>query len=341
MNNILQQYGSEFHNATLEIMSGGLINQTWKVTANSKHFILQRINDNVFKEPQKIATNIRLLADHLKAIGSDYLLVSTIATKEGEELAFELDKGYFRLTPFVKNSKTIHVVETPEQAYEAALQFGNFTQVFAGFEATQLQVTITDFHNLTFRYQQFEHALHNGNQERIKDCSSEIAEVQNYSHLVSEYIKIVNSPAFKLRVTHHDTKIGNVLFDGANKGICVIDLDTVMPGYFFSDVGDMMRTYLSPTNEEEHDFSKIEVRPDFYKAIVIGYSEAMKGQLSFEEQNSFFFAGQFLIYMQALRFLTDYFNNDQYYGSKYDAHNLVRARNQLCLMQSYATLASR
>ncbi len=340
MNNLLQQYGLQFHNATLEIISGGLINQTWKLTLNEERFILQRINDNVFKEPQKIASNVRLLANHLKEISSDYFLVAPIKTQMGEELAYETSNGYFRLSPFVENSKTIHVVETPEQAYEAALQFGKFTQAFAGFEATQLQVTITDFHNLAFRYKQFEHALRNGNQERINECSSEIATVQSYSHLVSDYLRILNNPNFKLRVTHHDTKISNVLFDSADKGICVIDLDTVMPGYFISDVGDMMRTYLSPANEEETDFTKIEVRQDFFKAIMMGYSDAMKNELSQQEQSSFFFAGQFLIYMQALRFLTDYFNNDQYYGSKYDAHNLMRARNQLCLMQSYATLAS-
>jgi thiamine kinase-like enzyme len=338
MNSILQQYGSQFPNASLEVISGGLINQTWKVTANSESFILQRINDSVFKEPQKIAINIRLLADHLKAVSSDYFLVSAIKTEQGEELAYQQDKGYFRLTPFVANSKTIQVVETPEQAYEAALQFGKFTHAFAGFDATQHQVTIPDFHNLAFRYRQFEHSLRNGNPERIKACADEIATVQSYSRLVGEYTKILSNPAFRLRVTHHDTKISNVLFDVLDKGICVIDLDTVMPGHFFSDVGDMMRTYLSPANEEELDFSKVEVRPDFYKAIMLGYSDAMKGELSFEEQNSFYFAGQFLIYMQALRFLTDYFNNDQYYAIKYDTHNLMRTKNQLRLLQSYSDM---
>ncbi|MCA6406281.1 MAG: aminoglycoside phosphotransferase family protein, partial [Cytophagales bacterium] len=123
MNSILQQFGSQFQNASLEPISGGLINQTWKVSAKGESFVLQRINDTIFKEPAKIATNVRLLADHLASIGSDYFLVSPIRTERGEELAYETGKGYFRLTPFVKNSKTIQVVETPEQAYEAALQF--------------------------------------------------------------------------------------------------------------------------------------------------------------------------------------------------------------------------
>jgi thiamine kinase-like enzyme len=335
MNNILQQYGSHFQNASLEVISGGLINQTWKVTAKGKNFILQRINDNVFKEPKKIATNVRLLANHLKEISSDYFLVSAIKTESGEELAYETGKGYFRLTPFVENSKTIHVVETPEQAYEAALQFGRFSSTFSDFDARQLHVTIPNFHDLAYRYKQFENALLTGNLQRVNACSDEINQIRRYVHLVDEYNRILRNPVFKLRVTHHDTKISNVLFDLDKKGVCVIDLDTVMPGYFFSDVGDMMRTYLSPTNEEETDFSKILVRPMFYHAIVQGYSDGMKGALSEEEQNSFFLAGQFLIYMQALRFLTDYLNNDVYYGAQFEGQNLTRAQNQLSLFSAF------
>jgi thiamine kinase-like enzyme len=335
MNNILQQYGSHFQNASLEVISGGLINQTWKVEANGESFVLQQINDNVFKEPQKIATNIRLLADHLTAIESDYFLVSAIKTESGEELAYEEGSGYFRLTPFVKNSKTIQVVETPDQAYEAALQFGKFSSIFSDFDAKQLQVTIPNFHDLAYRYKQFESVLLKGNPQRVNACSNEIAQIRSYAKLVDEYNRIRMNPAFKLRVTHHDTKISNVLFDLDNKGICVIDLDTVMPGYFFSDVGDMMRTYVSPTNEEEIDLSKIEVRPVFYHAIVQGYSEGMKGALSTKEQNSFFLAGQFLVYMQTLRFLTDYLDNDVYYGSQFEGQNLVRSRNQLTLFSAF------
>ncbi|MCE2996302.1 MAG: phosphotransferase enzyme family protein [Cyclobacteriaceae bacterium] len=340
MKNILLHYGSPFENATLELLSGGLINQTWKVEASGESFILQRINHHVFSDPQRIADNIRLLADHLNSSNSNYQLIAPIKTIKGAELVREAD-GYFRLTPFVKNSKTIHVVETSAQAYEAAFQFGQFTQAFSKFNASQLQTTIPDFHNLKFRYKQFLDSLQNGNTQRIQSCAKEIKEIERYHFLVDQYISIIHNPAFKLRVTHHDTKISNVLFDGSDKGICVIDLDTVMPGYFFSDVGDMMRTYLAPANEEEKDFTKIEVRPDYYHAIVQGYSDAMKDELSKEENTAFFFAGQFLIYMQALRFLTDYFNDDCYYGARYEHHNLTRAQNQLQLLDQFGSLKIR
>jgi thiamine kinase-like enzyme len=340
MKNILLHYGPKFENATLELISGGLINQTWKVDANGESFILQRINHNVFSYPQKIASNVRLLANHLQSINSSYRLITPIKTTAGEELVLEAD-GYFRLTPFVKNSKTIHVVETSAQAYEAAFQFGQFTQAFSKFDASQLQTTIPDFHNLKFRYQQFLDSLQSGNTQRMQACSEEIKEIERYYFLVDQYTGIIHNPAFKQRVTHHDTKISNVLFDSNDKGLCVIDLDTVMPGYFFSDVGDMMRTYLSPANEDESDLTKIVVRPDYFHSIVQGYSDAMKGELSAEERDSFFFAGQFLIYMQALRFLTDYFNDDRYYGARYEYHNLTRAQNQLQLLDQFNSLKSR
>jgi Ser/Thr protein kinase RdoA (MazF antagonist) len=146
---------------------------------------------------------------------------------------------------------------------------------------------------------------------------------------------MLSDPAFKRRVTHHDTKISNVLFDNQDKGLCVIDLDTVMPGYFISDVGDMLRTYLCPVSEEEKDFSKIIVRDEFYKAIINGYKEEMKNELTEKENKYFFYAGKFMIYMQALRFITDHINDDIYYGAKYEGQNLVRASNQMVLLQRY------
>ena len=137
----------------------------------------------------------------------------------------------------------------------------------------------------------------------------------------------------QLRVTHHDTKISNVLFDESGKGICVIDLDTIMPGYFISDLGDMFRTYLSPANEEVKDFNAIDVRDDFFRAIVQGYVSTMGTELTEEEKRLILYSGKFIIYMQAMRFLADYINNDVYYGARYEEQNFVRAGNQLQLLK--------
>jgi len=146
----------------------------------------------------------------------------------------------------------------------------------------------------------------------------------------------VKNNSFVRRVIHHDAKINNVLFDiASDKGLCVIDLDTVMTGYYISDVGDMLRTYLSPASEEESDYNLIEIREDYFHEIVKGYLSEMLSELNEWELLFFVYAGKFAIYMQAIRFLGDYLNNDRYYQVKYAEQNLVRATNQCVLLKKY------
>jgi Ser/Thr protein kinase RdoA (MazF antagonist) len=331
---VLPAYGFDKETSLMEPFGSGLINSTWKVTASGNSFILQRVNDAVFREPEAIADNIRLVAIYLKEHFPAYPFIAPLIAAGGNEMVYIKEKGFYRMFPFVPGSHSKDVVQTPEQAFEAAVQFGRFTHLLSGLDATQLRLTIPSFHDLELRYDQFKQALENGNRERIQNSRELIEQLQSRAFIVDQFKLIRKNPAFKLRVTHHDTKISNVLFDEKDKGICVIDLDTLMPGYFISDVGDMMRTYLSPVNEEETDYSKIEVREDFYKAIVKGYYQEMKEELTSTEKQYFFYAGEFMIYMQALRFLTDHLNNDIYYGAKYQGHNYNRAFNQATLLDA-------
>ncbi len=330
---VLNAYGFKEESTKLERIHAGLINHTWKVTTKGETYILQKVNDVVFKHPEHIAHNIKLLANYLQQHHPGYLFIAPLATNEGNEMFYLIDEGHFRLFPFVPYSHTINVVETPEQAFEASVQFGRFTRQLNGIATSDLKVTIPFFHDLSLRYAQFQTALSNGNPHRIKQSHALIKAILENDEIVSAYNRIKSNPQFKLRVTHHDTKISNVLFDDADKGLCVIDLDTVMPGYFISDVGDMMRTYLSPVSEEEKDFDEIVIRDDFYQAIVSGYLKEMKDELSNTEKKYFFYAGKFMIYMQALRFLSDHLNDDVYYGAAYEGQNAVRANNQLILLQ--------
>jgi len=329
----LKQYGLDSRECIVQPFGSGLINGTWKITKDDATFILQRINHKVFKQPEYIAENIRLVAAHLKLNYPEYLFIAPVKTTTGKEIAFNAAEGYFRLFPFVQRSHTIDVVTDIAEAYEAAKQFGRFTKKLSGFNAAALKITLPDFHNLSLRYQQFETALANGNKERINAAIDTITTIKNYKVIAEEFERIKRDKDFKIRVTHHDTKISNVLFDENNKGLSVIDLDTIMPGYFISDVGDMLRTYLSPANEEEKELSKIEIRPGFLEAIKKGYLEEMHDELTENEKRSFIYAGKFMIYMQAIRFATDYLNNDVYYGQKYEGHNLMRAKNQLTLLE--------
>jgi Ser/Thr protein kinase RdoA (MazF antagonist) len=330
---ILEAYGIDPQQNRVETLTSGLINNTWKVTEHDKDFIVQRINHHVFKKPFEVAANIRMIDGYLKKNSPAYLFVSPVPSLRGEDIYFDEGKGYFRVFPFIRGSHTINVVSNPGESFEAALQFGKFTRLLSGFDAQQLNITIPDFHNLSLRFEQFETALKNGDAQRIRQSAHLISEIKKYAAIVTSFEKIRKSTRVKQRVTHHDTKISNVLFDDQGKGLCVIDLDTVMPGYFISDVGDMMRTYLSPANEEEKDFDKIGVREDFFKAIVNGYLSSMGDELTTEEQGLILYSGLFLIYMQAIRFLADYFNRDTYYGARYHDQNFVRAGNQLVLLK--------
>ena len=334
---MLQKVFNAF-NLTIDIneavpFGSGLINHTWKIKNGNNVFILQKINDQIFNDPAAIAYNIEIIASYLQQHFPDYLFVMPVKSIYKEGFFFDEDNGYFRLSPFVENSHTIDVVKKPQEAYEAASQFGKFTKLLTGFDAAQLKITLFNFHNLSLRYQQFEQALLNGSAAKLKQSEKLIHTIIANKSIVDVFEKIKLNPHFKIRVTHHDTKISNVLFDDNNKGLCVIDLDTLMPGYFISDVGDMLRTYLSPVSEEEKDFSKIEIRDNYFAAIAEAYLGQLKNELNEEEKKHFVYAGKFMIYMQAIRFLTDYINNDIYYGSKYEGHNFVRSGNQLTLLQ--------
>ncbi len=337
---VLAEYG--FNTSPLQVkpFGTGLINHTWKLEVSDKAYIVQRINNDVFKNPADIAHNINVIAEYLNANFPGYKFIAPIASSHGLKMFYDKKEGYFRVFPFVSGSHSVDVVETPEQAFEAAAQFGRFSRLLSGIDISKIKITIPGFHDLSLRYKQFLHALEHGNQSRITESTELIEKLKSFSDIVTVYENILQSPDFKLRVTHHDTKISNVLFDNNDRGLCVIDLDTVMPGYFISDVGDMMRTCICPVSEEEQDFDKVEVRKEFYNAIVDGYYSEMKDELTNTEKKYFLYAGKFLVYMQAIRFLTDYLQDDVYYGAKYPGQNLVRAGNQTVLLECLSRVVS-
>jgi hypothetical protein len=333
--NILTRYSIDEKNSTITPFGNGLINHTWKIKNAGNEWLLQRVNHQIFRRPGDIMDNCRNLSEYLKTNHPDYLFVAPMLTKNGQNFVVEED-DYYRIFPFIENSYSCDTVSLPALAYEAAKQFGKFTRLLSTFDPSQLHITLPDFHNLALRYQQFESARINGNLQRIGQSAEAIRYLKDQRGIVEVFEKIKHISSFKTRVIHHDAKINNVLFDQRNDtGLCVIDLDTVMPGYYISDVGDMLRTYLCPVSEEEQDFSRIGVRVEYFRAVVKGYLGEMQAELSEEEKQYFVYAGKFAIYMQALRFLTDYINNDIYYSIKYESQNLVRANNQIVLLKLF------
>lgn len=316
---------------SVDSFGNGLINSSCKVSTSENSFLLQKINQQIFSNPEDIASNLKKIGDYLMSAHPDYFFVNALKDKKGRTVIKTGVNDWYRVFPFVKDSRSIDTVESENQAYEAARQFGKFTKNLSRFPSEKLKIILPDFHNLIFRHSQLSVAINDAKPERLKEATQQISKIREHAEIISIYEKIKSSPAFMTRVTHHDTKISNVLFDKNDKGICVVDMDTVMPGFFISDFGDMMRTYLSPSSEEDNDFEKILVRNDFFKAIVEGYLEQMSGILNHTEREMLVYSGLFMSYMQGMRFLTDYLANDKYYGASYEQHNLVRASNQLKL----------
>ncbi len=332
---LLAQYGLNKGNYTVSPAGSGLINHTFLIKENNegKKYIFQQINTAVFKRPQDIADNIHHIADYLAKNQPGYRFLGALPTLDGHFLLRDRDGAVYRLFPFAMGCVGYDSVQTPELARRAAAAFGEFSFLLKDFPIDDLHITLPDFHNLTLRYQQFEQALKKGNPERLAQTGAIAHQLTGLAGIEATYRQIAADVHFRRRVTHHDTKISNVLFDREGNTLCVIDLDTVMPGYFISDVGDMLRNYLSPANEEETDFSAITIRMDYFEAIAKGYLGQMGAELTGPEKAHFVYSGQFLTYMQALRFYTDYLLGDIYYPVKHSGHNLLRTQNQLVLLE--------
>jgi hypothetical protein len=298
-------------------------------------FILQNINTQVFKDPFAIDHNIKAIGQYYNLNRPDQLFTHLIPNLRGETL-LEWEGKYYRAFKKI-DGIGLDVLSTAAQAKAAANQFGQFTASLNEFPIADLKVTIPQFHDLALRYHQFEQALIHGDANRILQAKEAILFLQSHQAYVKQWLHFTGHQDAHLRVTHHDTKISNVLFKN-EAAICVIDLDTTMPGYFISDVGDMCRTYLCPVNEACQDLNLIKVLPERWTAIQNGYLEAMGEFLTNFEKDHFAFSGQSIIYMQALRFLTDFLELDKYYRVERPDQNLDRTNNQIQLLKAFNRL---
>lgn len=334
---ILEGFNLDYHAYRIERHGAGLINNTFRLIplpgSGGTEYILQRINTHVFREPAVIAENHRLAADYLARKHPEYFFLAPVPTRDGRDM-LEWDGEFWRVLPFVRGTYTVNEADNPAQAYEAARQFGLMADNLSGISLEAFRPAILNFHNLTLRYSDFQGAVSRAGEERLDQAGTVIDAFERHSRIPIRYEELKTDPDFPDRLMHHDTKISNVLLDEkTGKGVCVVDLDTLMPGKLISDLGDMVRTYVSPVSEEETDLTQITVREPYYDALMKGYLGEMKTSLTPTEKDVLFYAGQFMIYMQGIRFLTDYLNGDVYYPVQYPLHNLNRARNQLTLLE--------
>ena len=335
---ILEGFGIDKDAYLVSRFGSGLINNTFRLhhkgRSTRNDLVLQKINTQVFKDPYQITQNHRKAADYLAAHYPDYFFLAPVPTASGADL-LEWNEEYWRMLPFVDHTVSINEASTPKQAYEAARQFGRLARKLSGIELDTLQPTIPNFHNLTLRYSNFQSAIAGAVVERKEEAEALINAFQQYSQIAVTYEELKTDPDFRDRLMHHDTKINNVLLDDKTfEGVCVIDLDTLMPGKIISDLGDMIRTYVSPVSEEETDFEKIVIRSEYYDALMKGYLSELGNDLTATEKEVLFYSGQFMVYMQGIRFLADYLNGDVYYAARYPKHNFNRAKNQLTLLEA-------
>ncbi|MBI5370551.1 MAG: aminoglycoside phosphotransferase family protein [Sphingobacteriales bacterium] len=331
----LSAFANSLHDFSVGPVPGGLINHSYKISnkQTGDTFLLQQINRQVFPEPGKIQENYQLLCEYIAERQIPFLLPELKYFPGRRPLYTDREQRCWRVFSFVEETLTLNSAGNPEQAAAVAETFARFTAAFNEMDCRRLHIIIPGFHHLSNRFSQFRQALSNASPQRLMRSGGLIRELNDRERYARLYDLFTGSPAFPLRVMHHDAKISNVLFDlHSGNVICPVDFDTAMPGYFFSDLGDMIRSMAGTADENNCDFGRIEIRPAIYQAILEGYLEGMGAFLTPEEKKYIHSAGLLLVYMQALRFLADYLDNDVYYRTSYPGQNLDRAGNQLALL---------
>jgi Ser/Thr protein kinase RdoA (MazF antagonist) len=324
---------------SIETLKSGHINETFKVNMDAKNYILQRINTAIFPEPLRIMENIETVATHLKSKGYSRSILDFIKTKDGQSLVSDTEGGVWRLVPFVGNTYSILKIENENQAFTAAEAFGEYLSFLSDLDVSKIHTIIPKFHNADFRIQQHRDALNSTlpkknrdklSVNRLKKAAEDLEFIQ--THIPYFANKRLNIP---LRVTHNDTKISNILFDKTtNEAACIIDLDTLQPSTLLADFGDMVRTYTTEYDEDFQHVERINMRLPYFEALLFGFMKNISRKILEEEKNALVFGAERTVFVQALRFMTDYLNNDTYYQTSYSDHNLFRAQNQLALFKS-------
>lgn len=319
------------------VYGNGHINDTYIIHSNP-NYILQKINKNVFTNPPAVMENIlgvtEFLREKISAAGGDpdRETLTLICTTDGKPYYEDEDGEFYRMYKYIENAKSYDIVESPVQLYHAAKAFGKFQNMLADYPADKLNETIVDFHNTKARYEQFKTALANDKAGRAKDVPDEIKFVLDREADAGIVVDAIADGRIPLRVTHNDTKLNNVLLDTeTGEGVCVIDLDTVMPGSLLYDYGDALRFGGSTGAEDEKDLDKIWFNMENFEAFTKGFMEELPSMTE-EERKLLPFSIKLMALECGSRFLADYLNGDVYFKTHYPEHNLDRCRTQFKLV---------
>ena len=323
-------------------LGNGLINDTLLVTTEGpEDYVLQRINQGIFRDVDLLQHNIDCVTRHLRkklaAAGEDDLdrkVLRFVACKETGKSYWTDGNSWWRVSVFIKDSFTYETVD-PRYSEFAGEAFGRFEALLADIPDA-LGETIPDFHNMELRARQLRDAVEADAAGRLSDPGVQaiLNEILPFEEEMCKAERLHREGKLPKRICHCDTKVNNMLFDADGNILCVIDLDTVMPSFVFSDFGDFLRTAANPVAEDSPELEKIDFRMDIFEAFSRGYIRSAASFLTDVERENLPYAACLFPYMQAVRFFTDYLNGDTYYKIKYPGHNLVRTRNQLALFRS-------
>ncbi len=326
---------------------GGHINDTYAAVFDQGggpvRYILQRINHHVFKNPSAVMENVSRVTAHLRqkleASGARDIsrrVLTLVQTHDGRTWDVDAEGNHWRCYLFIERATTFEEIQTPQQAFQAARAFGNFQKLLADLPAPRLRDTIPHFHHTRRRFDAFLLAVEQNPDQRAAGVAREIAFCRQREPMVDVLLKLQEQGQVPERVTHNDTKLDNVMMDDATgDGICVIDLDTVMPGLVLYDFGDLCRTATRPTPEDERDLARVEMRLDLYGALVRGYLGAAGEFLNAAERAHLTFSARLITFEIGLRFLTDHLEGDRYFKIQREGQNADRARVQFKMVESF------
>ncbi len=317
----------------------GHINDTFLIRTlgdEAPDYILQRKNHQIFKDVPGMLNNILLATGHIRekliaegATDIDRKVMRYLPSPDGRYFVQDEAGNYWTLFLFVRDSHGIEEVTNPDQAFSAGKAFGRFQQQLSDMDGSGLIDTIPDFHNGKFRFRQFMEAITG---DKAGRCSEMQPETDKLLKRKDEMLRLQNwldNKELPLRITHNDTKINNILYDKNDNILCIIDLDTIMPGSVLFDFGDAIRTLGNSAAEDEADLSKISFQSAYFEAFTKGYLSESSRVLSQLEKENLVFSCRYMVWEQAMRFLTDYLNGDTYYKIAYPDHNRVRTLSQL------------
>ena len=342
--NLLRKFRFEGEYQDVEELSSGNVNQTYHLfyddNGTPRQYVLQRINNYVFKEPENVMRNIVQVTRHLRSSMesqgecADGRVLDIIEAVDGKSFYVDQFGGYWRAYVFIPNAVAPDTVESLDMMREVGRGFGHFQRLLVDFPAKDLYVPIPNFHNTTKRFYTFVRAVDEDQAGRVKKVEDEIEFFFEHRRMMNQIVTLLDNGTLPLRVTHNDTKSNNVMMDKTTgKAVCVIDLDTVMPGSSLYDYGDAVRFGASTAAEDEPDTGKIALDMEKTRAFTEGFVEETNGFLTEQELRRLPLGIKVITCELAMRFLTDYIDGDLYFRVKSPQHNLIRARAQMALLR--------